>query len=153
MSKFRPALTILCVAILAGCSFAPAYKSPVVGVPADSWKDSPWKVAKPADDLPHGNWWKLYKDPTLDELESKVEQANPNLAAALARYDQATAYLQQASAAQGPSVDAGASVSRNRESDNRVLRGSNLPDYYNANTVGIGVSYDFDVWGACSQSG
>ncbi len=132
---------------LGGCSFAPVYKAPVVNVPTDSWKDSPWQVAKPSDELPHGNWWKIFNDPVLDDLQSKIEKANPNLAAALARYDQATAYLQQVSAAQAPSVDAGAGASRNRQSDNRPLRGANQPDVYAANAAGIGASYEFDVWG------
>jgi NodT family efflux transporter outer membrane factor (OMF) lipoprotein len=132
---------------LGACSFAPTYKAPVVNIPTDEWKDIPWQVAKPADDFSHGNWWKIYGDPILDELESKIEQANPNLAAALARYDQATAYTRQVSAAQAPSVDAGGGVSNNRQSDNRPLRGAGQPDVYAANTAGIGVNYELDVWG------
>jgi outer membrane protein TolC len=80
--------------LLGGCSLAPVYHVPTISVKADAWNDNPWQVAKPADDMPHGDWWKLYGDPVLDGLESQIEQANPNLAAALARYDQATAYTE-----------------------------------------------------------
>jgi len=133
--------------LLGGCSLAPIYRAPTVSIQTDAWKDIPWQPAKPSDDLPHGNWWKIYGDPILDGLESKIDQDNPDLAAALARYDQATAYTNQLHAGLSPSVDAGASVTQNRESDNRVLRGSNLPDVYGANTFGISVNYDLDVWG------
>ena len=132
---------------MGGCSLAPVYKAPVVSVPADEWKDSPWQIAKPADNMSHGDWWKIYADPTLDDLESKVEKGSPSLAAALARYDQATAYLQQLGAAQAPSVDLGAGATRNRQSDNRPLRGANQPDVYAANTAGIGINYELDIWG------
>jgi NodT family efflux transporter outer membrane factor (OMF) lipoprotein len=132
---------------MGGCSLAPVYQPPTVKTSTDAWKDIPWQPGKPADDLPHGNWWKIYGDPTLDELESKIDQDNPNLAAALARYDQATAYTNQLNAGLFPSVDAAASVTHNRQSDNRLLRGSGLPDTYGANTVGLGINYELDVWG------
>jgi NodT family efflux transporter outer membrane factor (OMF) lipoprotein len=147
MSINRLTSSMLCLSLLAGCSLAPVYQPPTVKISTDAWKDIPWQLAKPSDDLPHGNWWKIYGDPTLDQLEAKIDQDNPDLAAALARYDQATAYTRQLNAGLYPSVDAGASVSQNRQSDNRVLRGSDLPDVYGANTVGVGINYDLDVWG------
>ncbi len=148
MSTIRLASSMLCVSMLIGCtSLAPDYHAPTVSIQADAWKDSPWQPAKPADDLPHGNWWKIYGDPTLDDLESKIDSGNPNLAAALAHYDQATAFTSQLRSGFFPSVDAGASLNRNRESDNRYLRGSNLPNNYNAATVGISLNYTLDVWG------
>ncbi len=147
MSTFRLASSMLCVTLLMGCSLAPVYHPPTVNTQVDTWKDIPWQPAKPSDDLPHGNWWKIYGDPTLDELESKIDQGNPNLAAALAHYDQATAFTGQLRSELFPSVDGSASLNRNRESDNRVLRGSNLPNDYDAATVGINASYTLDVWG------
>lgn len=135
------------VALMGGCSLAPVYKVPVVSVPADEWKDSPWQLAKPADSMPHGDWWKIYGDPTLDDLESKVEKGSPNLAVALARYDQATAYTNELNAGLYPSVDAGAGATRNRQSDNRPMRGAGQPDVFSANTAGIGANYELDIWG------
>ena len=140
-------VTMIGASLLGGCSLAPVYHAPTVSIQADAWKDLPWQPAQPADNLSHGNWWKIYADPVLDELEAKIEQANPNLAAALARYDQATAYTRQLSAELFPTVDAGGALSNNRQSNNRPLRGSNQPDVYNVNTVGIGVNYELDVWG------
>jgi NodT family efflux transporter outer membrane factor (OMF) lipoprotein len=133
--------------LLGGCSFAPAYHVPVTSIQADAWKDSPWQPAKPADELPHGNWWKIYGDPILDELQSKIEEANPNLAAALARYDRATAYTSEVRSQLFPTVDAAGVLTHNRQSENRPLRGANQPNVYSANTAGIGVNYELDLWG------
>ena len=134
-------------ALLDGCSLAPIYHAPVVNIPTDSWQDNMWKIAKPADDLSHGNWWQLFNDPTLSGLEEQIDKANPSLAAALARYDEATAYTQQLQAGLGPTVNSAVSLSNNRQSDNRPLRGANQPNVYDANTVGLSASYALDIWG------
>jgi NodT family efflux transporter outer membrane factor (OMF) lipoprotein len=132
---------------LGGCSLAPVYHEPSVGMTADAWKDSPWQPAQPAENLPRGGWWRIYRDPVLDALELRIEQANPGLAAAVARYDQASAYLGQLHAGLYPSIDAGAGLTQNRQSDDRPLRGSNQPNVYAANTVGVGTNYELDLWG------
>jgi len=137
----------LAAMVLGGCSLAPVYHVPTVDIPSDIWKDNPWKPAAPADDLPRGTWWGIYGDPILDGLEAQIEQANPNLASALARYDRATAYTNQLRSGLLPSVDAGGALTQNRQSDNRPLRGANQPNVYAANTVGIGASYELDLWG------
>jgi len=143
--------TLLAAAALAsclgGCSLAPVYHEPVVAVKSDAWKDSPWHEAQPAEALPRGAWWQVYHDPVLDGLESQIEQANPTLASALARYDQATAYLNQLRSGLYPSIDAGAGFTQNRQSDDRPLRGSNQPNVYAANTIGAGTNYELDLWG------
>jgi NodT family efflux transporter outer membrane factor (OMF) lipoprotein len=140
-------VAVLGVFLLGGCSLAPVYKVPTVSIPTDAWKDNPWQLAQPADDLPRGSWWQIYNDPALDTLEVKIETANPNLAAALARYDQATAYTKQLRSGLFPSVDSGSTLTQNRQSDNRPLRGANQPDEYEANTVGLGANYELDLWG------
>ncbi len=146
---FKPSRHAVAVAVLllGGCSLAPVYHVPTVSIPTDAWKDNPWQVAKPADELPRGAWWQIYGDKSLDALEAKIEQDNPSLAAALARYEQATAYTNQLRAGFFPSVDGGAASSRNRQSDNRPLRGANQPDVYGANSVGISANYELDIWG------
>jgi len=146
MRRHRIAIAIFALC-LGGCSLEPVYHPPSVEVAVDAWKDSPWQPAQPADHLPHGNWWQVYADPVLDELEGRIESANPSLASALARYEQATAYTNQLQAGLYPSVDGGASLSQNRQSDNRPLRGANQPNVYNANTVALGANYEIDLWG------
>ncbi len=146
---FYKAICTLAVsaALLNGCSLAPVYHAPAVAIPTDSWQDNMWQLAKPVDDQSHGNWWQLFNDPTLNSLEDQIDKANPSLAAALARYDEATAYTQQLQAGLGPTVGADVGLSNNRQSDNRPLRGANQPNVYDANTVGLSASYALDIWG------
>lgn len=133
--------------LLAGCSLAPVYDKPIVDIPTHYKEQAPWSAAVPADRLSRGDWWKAAHDDELSRLEAQVDQANPDLAVALARYDEANAFLEQSRAQQYPTVGIGATVTNNRQSDNRPLRGSNLPNEYGANTIGITLDYDFDLWG------
>ena len=144
----RATLTALAVGLLLnGCSLAPVYHAPVVAIASDAWQDNLWQLARPTDELSHGSWWQLFNDPVLDQLETSIDATNPGLAAALARYDEANAYTSQLRAGLGPSVDAGALLTNNRESQSRPLRGGNLPNVYKANTVGLSASYGLDIWG------
>jgi NodT family efflux transporter outer membrane factor (OMF) lipoprotein len=107
----------------------------------------PWQPAKPSDDLPRSDWWRDYGDPTLDQLEGEIDAGNPDLAASVARYDQARAYTAEASASFLPFVDLTGSATQNRQSAKRPLRSPNQPNQYGANTVGLQVSYELDFWG------
>jgi len=150
LPKRHCAKTILGVSIaiaLGGCSLAPTYRAPVIAIKTDEWQDNMWKVAQPTDDYPREAWWQIYSDPILNDLESKIEQGNPTLAVALARFDQANAYKRQLQSGLFPSVDGGVSITNNRQSDNRPLRGSNQPNLYRANMVGLSANYELDVWG------
>ncbi len=133
---------------ISGCSLAPAYHVPVTPLPPSAYKGlGDWQPANPSDQLVRGQWWQLYHDGTLTDLETRLNQANPDLAAALARYDNARAYVSQAEAGQYPRISAGVNGTRNRQSDNRPLRGSNQPDVYDADTAGVEVDYELDFWG------
>jgi NodT family efflux transporter outer membrane factor (OMF) lipoprotein len=133
--------------VLAGCSLAPPYRAPEVAVPTAFKEAGPWTGAAPSDAVDRGGWWRIYADPALDQLETRIESANPTLAEAVARYDQARAFAAEANAGLYPRIGAGASLTRNRQSDNRPLRGSNQPDVYTADTLGGGIDYEIDFWG------
>jgi NodT family efflux transporter outer membrane factor (OMF) lipoprotein len=136
------------LASLAGCSFAPRYQPPPTPTPPAAFKEQgPWTEATPMDAIDRGAWWRVYRDPTLNGLEARLERANPSLAQALARYDQARAFAAEARADLFPSAEAGGSATRNRQSDNRPLRGANQPDFYAANAIGGAADYEIDLWG------
>lgn len=147
MTGRKSMATALCALWLGGCSLAPIYQAPKVDIATDTWKDSPWQPAQPGDHLPHGSWWRVYDDPVLNDLEDRIETANPSLASALARYDQANAYTGQLRSGLYPTVDAAAGLTQNRQSDNRPLRGANQPNVYAANTIAVGANYEIDLWG------
>ena len=94
-----------------------------------------------------GDWWTFFGDAQLNDLEGRIEASNPTLAEALARYDQARAFAAEASAGDLPRIGFGTSVTANRQSEARPLRGSDQPDFYGANTIGGEVDYELDLWG------
>jgi len=135
--------------LLGGCSLAPTYHTPKLPPMPSSYKegDTAWKVASPADEFSRGDWWTLYNDSTLSQLESKLDADNPSLAAALARYDTARAYESQLRSGLFPTLNSAANPLRARQSNNRPLRGSNEPNEYDSDTVGVFADYDLDLWG------
>lgn len=147
--RLRPAALALALAgLLAGCSLAPAYKVPTVPMPA-AYKDGSglWTHAAPADMDARGQWWTMFQDPGLDQLERTLDANSPSLAIALARYERASAFEGEARAGLFPQLGVGGDVSRNRQSDNRPLRGSNQPDEYDADGAQFSADYEFDLWG------
>jgi NodT family efflux transporter outer membrane factor (OMF) lipoprotein len=143
ITRSGAALTLL----LGACSLAPPLKIPVIPA-GNAFKEiGAWTQAEPADRLPRDSWWALYGNTELDELEERLIDGNPTLAAALANYAQAKALADQARAGLFPTLGLNASAERNRESTNAPLRGPTTPTYFNANTLGGSVSYELDLWG------
>ena len=134
-------------AVLVSCSFAPPYETPSTDVASSFKDDSPWQTAVPSDQIERGDWWRDFHDDTLDELEARVDTANPNLAAATDRYLQARAYLAQTRGGLLPQIDSNGLATKNRQSDNRPLRSASQPDEYRDNLIGAQLSYELDLWG------
>lgn len=146
--RLKPLAALLLLA-LQGCSMAPTYKVPTLDLPAgyrEQTSDGPWHSAQPSDQLAP-EWWKLYNDSRLDDLQQQLLKANPDLAAALAHFDASQAYASQLHAGLFPQITASAQPLRQRQSDTRPLRGSTQPSVYNSNTAGFSLSYDLDLWG------
>src|SRR3990172_5057763 len=90
MKKLRQ-LACRCAVLLVLCSCAvgPDYRRPdVTDLTPTDWR---WKLAEPKDAVPKGEWWKVFNDPVLDELETAAVGGNQTLRAAVARVDQARA--------------------------------------------------------------
>jgi len=135
--------------LLAACSQAPTLKLPDVSVAADYKEAAPWRTAQPADQLPREGWWSLFGDPELNALEQRLVQHSPDLAAALARYQQAKASTDQLRAAELPTLGTSLSLQRNRQSERKPLRvlGPLSPNEYDAHTLSLNLDYELDLWG------
>ena len=134
-------------AVLAACSLAPDYRAPTVTVPTAFKETGSWTQATPADQVRRGAWWQAYGDARLDRYETELASQSPTLAEAVARYDEARAFARVAQADALPTLAAGTQITRNRQSNNRPLRGSNQPDIYSADSVGLAAGYELDFWG------
>ncbi len=96
-------------------------------------------------DIP-GEWWTLYRSPALDTLVRQALAANPDLQAAQAALRQAR---ETATAQEGPlypTVDASASMSRNRISG-ATFGQPGTSFLYSLATAQLSVAYDLDIFG------
>ncbi|MDE2340390.1 MAG: efflux transporter outer membrane subunit, partial [Alphaproteobacteria bacterium] len=140
------------VMLLAGCSMVPPYQPPTVPAAKSYRESAPWVKIDPDAERPSEKWWMGYDDPALDGLEQALDQNQPTLAQALARYDEAAAYITDARAALYPHVGMEGIATKDRQSNQRPLRGSNQPDLYSADTIDGGISYEVDIWGRVRAS-
>ena len=143
----RLGLCVLGAAGVTACNLAPVYTVPAVTTPVTYKEVGDWQPAQPADAISRGAWWGVYHDATLDSLEAQVDAANPTLRAAAAAYEQARSFEAEAEAGLFPRLDVGGSLSTNKQSANRPLRGGGEPTYYGANTLDGTASYEVDLWG------
>lgn len=115
---------------------ATAYKAAAPGA---------WKQGRPLDNVPKGNWWGVFQDPDLNELEARALQSNQNLNAALARVGQARATARVARADLLPSLSLDPGYARQRYSPNQDPSFGSLTA--NTFSVPLDLSYEIDLWG------
>jgi NodT family efflux transporter outer membrane factor (OMF) lipoprotein len=120
---------------------------PRAATAADLQSPCNWAPARPSDQLPRSDWWREFADPTLDALEAKIDSANPDVAAALNRYQQARALESEVRSALFPVVSTQGYVNTDRQSDTRPLRSAAQPDSYHDDLIGAALNYEVDLWG------
>jgi NodT family efflux transporter outer membrane factor (OMF) lipoprotein len=136
--RARLALLLATACALAGCSMVPAYERPSVPTQG-AWGAQPG--AQTAAVAVSPDWWQHFETPELDQLMAEALAANQDIAAAVARIDQARANTRIAGAPLLPSVEATGStsgtLSHNRQ---RTITGS-------SGTALLTASYEVDLWG------
>jgi NodT family efflux transporter outer membrane factor (OMF) lipoprotein len=166
MKSVRAVATALfgvCAATLffSGCTVGPKYSRPrVPAAPAYSEKpptnfseNAGWKPAQPGDDKIRGDWWQLFGDAALNDLEPQVATANPSVRAAEASFRQARAAITINRSALYPTIQTVPNISSNRLSANSPTG----PAAVRGQTFGIfqlplDVSYEVDLWGRIRRS-
>ena len=138
----RPTLPVLALLVLtlSACAMVAPYEKPVQEVPL-AFKEAPlWSAARIQADQVPDDWWKLFKDPALDQLQQELLQGNQNLKSSLAQYQAAQAALGTSRAARLPTLGATAGATRGSSGAN----GSATTDTI---SVGATASWELDVWG------
>ena len=141
-----------------GCKVGPDYHRPApLGTNAlpnsfsvqASTNETAWKTAEPSAHLPKGLWWKLFEDAELDKLETLASNGNQQLAAALARFEEARASFNIARADLFPQVALTPSYSRQRTSANEPSNGHALgiSPTYNTFIMQLQAGWEVDLWG------
>lgn len=99
-------------------------------------------------------WWKLYQDPTLNELVAQSLSANTDLRIAAANLARAQAGLADADASRHAELTLEGSPQYARYSAEQLLiptEGKPLPNSY-VYGMGIGVSYQLDLFGQINRA-
>jgi multidrug efflux system outer membrane protein len=148
----------LAFALTACTSLAPKLEQPSMAIP-DRYKElapderGTWKTAQPAESQARGEWWKVFDDAVLDELETEAIFANQSLKAAAARVSQARALVGVAKADRSPQVNANFGPTREKVSPASLglPDGINVPPF----TVWRGLltaSYEVDLFGRVADN-
>ncbi|AOB33340.1 RND transporter [Bordetella sp. H567] len=164
-------LAMLTAALLAGCAVGPDYQAPTAQSPA-SWQD--WRSgqytgepgATPETKAPPEQWWTLFDDATLNQLQTRAAQASPDLRTAALRFAQSRMRRITVAAQRGPTLDGTAAATRQRQSEysagtrlagavapaNRQELISVLSSPFTLYQGGFDASWELDLWGRVRRS-
>jgi NodT family efflux transporter outer membrane factor (OMF) lipoprotein len=168
---------LLLATALSGCAMGPEYVSPLPPiVESKSYLDNGKVVKAPLKVLagttaaePEAEWWRVFHDPILTQLEARVAGQNLDVQTASLRLRESRAELGTAAAAALPTVNGQSSAYRQQYSQNGVISlipssvlnggsssgngggtgsGSNsLGNPFESYTAGFDASWELDLWG------
>ena len=137
-------LLLFILSNLISCALVgPDYKRPEVNLPNTYHQEV--NKENIATDLNH--WWKLYQDPYLDDLMDKALNKNVDINAAIARLEEADAYLKQVGAALIPSIDLTSQGNRTKATENGIVPSSFVKPFRKNFNIQLGTSFELDFWG------
>ena len=157
--------TLLVTAALCGCAVGPDYRRPDVATPG-AYKEAPANAtstsgaagavsAQPDDANSMQQWWTVFNDPLLNELEQQVEVSNQDLAAAEAAYREALTVIRQQRSALFPSLGISADASHTKgasRSGSLSDTGTGTSSRNNSYEVAASASWEIDLWGRIRRS-
>jgi NodT family efflux transporter outer membrane factor (OMF) lipoprotein len=118
------------LALSTGCTVGPKYHPPSIPTPAPAYKEAPqattttpanpddgtWLPAQPSDAKIRGDWWAIFNQPELNDLESQLNINNQNIKLYFENFMEARALVREARAQYFPTVSIGPSYNRARSS-------------------------------------
>ncbi|KXZ73133.1 putative efflux pump outer membrane protein TtgC precursor [Acinetobacter venetianus] len=145
--------------LLAGCSLAPEYRPAQVIIPIkfkeanSALENEQWKIAQPADEHIRGEWWRVFNDPQLNELEQQAISGNQNLKRAAANIQSSRALRSAAQAERLPSIGAGFGPTRQKPSPASLGLDADAPTSARSLwRAQANVSYELDLFGRIASS-
>ena len=145
----RSLVAVAVAILLAGCAIGPNYKRPDAAM-TDHYKNPVASTPTPPD-----QWWTLFNDPVLNDLENQVIVSNQNIAEASAAYMQARAVVRQDRSNLLPSIDLTGGVTRSISGSpgfvvgggsgtSGVISGGTKSTTYQ---LAASTDWELDVWG------
>ncbi|MCE2559654.1 MAG: efflux transporter outer membrane subunit [Acidobacteria bacterium] len=161
--RIAPLSPVAAALLVLGCSLAPPPElpDPAEEMPADFEQSPAPRAYEPLQ------WWKAFADPALDRIVDSVLSSNLDMAAAVARVEQARERARIAKAAILPVVQAGAGIHDLTNPTNagfgaqiqelgleQLAPGFTLPERLGITTYSLGAdfSYEMDFWGRAESS-
>ena len=140
------AVTFLAGLLLAGCRVGPNYVKPIVPAPpafSEQHADVGAQEPSPKD------WWIIFNDSVLSDLEARTIKANLDIRVAVAQVDQADAQRRLVRSGEFPTVAAQPAYGRTREAQDRPNNGNTngQASTYNDLQLPLTLSYEIDAWG------
>lgn len=152
------ALTLGWLAVAAGCAVGPSYK----GAPQTNLTPfhNTAAIEQRQTELPAPpveTWWTGFHDPVLTQIIDRALAQNLDLAAAIARVDQARQAAREAGAQMLPTGAASGAVTPLRQSLNSPIGtiGRNLPGYTRNQTLydaDVGAQWEVDLFGGLRRN-
>ncbi|TAN29966.1 MAG: efflux transporter outer membrane subunit [Castellaniella sp.] len=142
------ALALSCVLLTACAAVGPDYHEPP---PVDVGTGWTLPLASKAQSADLSHWWSALDDPVLDRLMATALTQNLDLRQAAARIDEARALRDRVAGEALPTVGAGASVNRRRQSENGPLPVGKIPGLEPTQTIydaGFDAAWEVDLFGA-----
>lgn len=151
----RCTIATLCAVLLAGCAVSPDFVKPVIGLhevaltPRQDYASAPTT----SDAEVPSQWWMLFDDAVLADLEARAQGGNLDLQMVSERIEQSRAQLGIASAQLLPSVGAGANFTREALSKHGKFAALGAPtrpsDFWQ---FGFDASWEIDLWGRARRA-
>jgi NodT family efflux transporter outer membrane factor (OMF) lipoprotein len=141
---------------LAGCMVGPNYKTPPAimaptfkeATPSSFAENDGWKPGQPSDTALKGDWWTLFQDAQLNQLELQVDTANQTLKAAEANFRAARAQIGYARSNEAPTIGVGPGISAVRDSAHQPYFNNSLANNGEGNfSLPVDLNYEIDLWG------
>jgi outer membrane protein, multidrug efflux system len=137
------------IGMLAGCTVGPNYHRPPVATAPAFEEPQSQAVAQSSSDIAWTNWWTVFNDPVLNDLEKQATDANRDIRIAVSHVDEANAMARSVHSQQLPIIGANPSISRTREAQERPNNGNTngLAATYNDLLLPLTLNYEIDAWG------
>lgn len=141
---------VACIAALAGCAVGPDFLRPdseLHEVKLQPRTDDTGRFLTSESTVP-SQWWTLFNDAILTELETKALSANLDLQLAAGRIEQSRAQLGIAASESMPNIAVGASYAREALSGHGKFAALGAPTKpSNFYQIGFDASWELDLWG------
>jgi NodT family efflux transporter outer membrane factor (OMF) lipoprotein len=149
--RINPTLLSLAAAVLLASCALTRVGPPAPVVAAAQYKESSgWNHAASAAPVPD-EWWTLFNDPLLDDLQRKLVIGNENLKSSLSAVASARALYEASRSAFLPTLSLGAGATRSETpSSNSASDRSSTP--VNSLNLTAAASWEIDLWGRLSQA-